>query len=166
MWWIPCTLGGEYKAKQNWCHKLFQCKNFLKFKDVLVLINDSECKKRLHGVWTAWFIVKWFTALTFYICSKQCLPIKLTRLLCHCFVNSDFPQKTNLAFYKYTVKVLKFMQKKRKANEMFSKIVCGSKVTSQGTLQINKIHLDHGCCWQHLQEAIKKLHFFSEGIVI
>ena len=95
----------------------FQCKNFLKFKNILVLINDSECKKRLHGVWTAWFIVKWFTiAAWLFMRSKQCLP-KLTRLLCHCFVNSGFCQKTNFAYYKYNVEVLKFMEKKRKANK-------------------------------------------------
>ena len=48
----------------------FKCKNFLKFKNILVLINDSECKKRLHGVWTAWFIVKWFTVADF-LCAQS-----------------------------------------------------------------------------------------------
>ena len=48
-------------------------------------------------------------------------------LICHCFVNLGFHQKTNFAYYKYTVKVLKFLEKRRKANEIFSKIVYGSK---------------------------------------
>ena len=52
-----------------------------------------------------------------FIRLKQCL----TRLLWHCFVNSGFRQKTNFAYYKYTVEVLKFIEKKRKANEIFSK---------------------------------------------
>ena len=57
-----------------------------------------------------------------FICSKQCLPIKLTRLLCQCFVNSGFPQKTNFAYYKYTVKVLKFMEKKGRQMKYFQKL--------------------------------------------
>ena len=38
----------------------FHSKNFLKIQE-FASVDDSEGKKRLHGVWTAWFIVKWFT---------------------------------------------------------------------------------------------------------
>ena len=86
-----------------------------------------------------------------FIHLKQCLP-KLTRLLCHCFVNSAFRQKTNFAIINiYTVEVLKFMEKKGRQMKYFQKFYMAcSKLTSQRTLQINNIHLDHGCCWQQI----------------
>ena len=73
-------LGGEYKAKQNHCCKLvvlpeFQSKNFLPIQEH-PSVDDSEGKKRLHGVSTAWFIVKWFTVPDFFIHLKQCLPLQ------------------------------------------------------------------------------------------
>ena len=56
-----------------------------------------------------------------FIHLKQCLP-KLTRLLCHCFVNSGFRQKTNFAIINiYTVEVLKFMEKKGRQMKYFQK---------------------------------------------
>ena len=39
------------------------------------------------------------------------------------FCELGISSKTNFAYYKYTVKVLKFLEKRRKANEIFSKIV-------------------------------------------
>ena len=44
------------------------------------------------------------------------------RLLGHCFVNSGFRQKTSFAYYKYTVEVLKFMEKKGRQMKYFQKL--------------------------------------------
>ena len=64
---IFTALGGKYKAKEKniVCRKMsflwkFHGKNFLKIQE-FASVDDSGGKKRLHGVWTAWFIVKWFT---------------------------------------------------------------------------------------------------------
>ena len=63
-------------------------------------VDDSEAKKRLHGVWTVWFIVEWFTVADFLYAWSNVYHnrVKLTRLLCHCFVNLGFPHKTNFAY--------------------------------------------------------------------
>ena len=86
----------------NWVFcQSFSVRIFLKIQQCLS-VDDSEGKKSLHGVWTAWFIVKWLTVADFlYARSNVCHNrAKLTRLFCHCFVNLQFPQKTNCA-YKY-----------------------------------------------------------------
>ena len=64
---IFTALGGKYKAKEKniVCPKMsflwkFHGKNFLKIQE-FASVDDSESKKRLRGVWTAWFIAKWFT---------------------------------------------------------------------------------------------------------
>ena len=67
-------------------------KNSLKIQEY-PSVDDFEGKKRLHGVWKAWFIVKWVNVADFlYI--RSCLPlpgkINDAALACHCFVNSGF----------------------------------------------------------------------------
>ena len=64
---IFTALGGKYKAKEKniVCPKMsflwkFHGENFLKIQE-FASVDDSESKKRLRGVWTAWFIAKWFT---------------------------------------------------------------------------------------------------------
>ena len=66
---IFTALGGEYKAEQNRCCELgvlptFHSKAFLKIHEY-PSADDFKGKKRLHGVYTAWFIVKWFTVADF-----------------------------------------------------------------------------------------------------
>ena len=99
-------LGGDYKAKQNRCWKQgllpkFQSKNFLKIQEY-PRVNDSVGKKRRRVVWTVRFIVEWFklTVADFLYAQSRVhhYRAKLTRLLCHRFVNSGFPRKTNFAY--------------------------------------------------------------------
>ena len=48
-------------------------KNSLKIQEY-PSVDDFEGKKRLHGVWKAWFIVKWVNVADFlYI--RSCLPL-------------------------------------------------------------------------------------------
>ena len=55
------------------------------------------------------------------------------------------------------------MEKKRKAN-IFENCTCQRvKMARNTALQINNAHLDRGRCWQHLQEATKKLSH-SRGV--
>ena len=66
---IFTPLGGEYKAQQNRCCELvvlpkFHSKAFFK-RHEYPSADDFEGKKRLQGVYTALFIVKWFTVADF-----------------------------------------------------------------------------------------------------
>ena len=65
-------LGSEYEEKQNRCCKLvvlpkFQSKYFMQIQEHPSVDDSEGNKKRLHGVSTAWFIVKWFTVPDFFI---------------------------------------------------------------------------------------------------
>ena len=84
-------------AVLNWVFKS-KSKKFLKIQEC-PSVDDSEGKKRLHGVWTASSIVKWFTLADFLYARNNVYHYreKLTRLLCHCFGNLEFPRKTNFA---------------------------------------------------------------------
>ena len=91
------TLRGEYKAKQSRRRKLgvlpkFQSKNFLKTREY-PSVDNSEGKKRLHGDWTAWFIVKRFTVVYVLYARSNIYhyTAKLRRLLCHRFVRDCCP---------------------------------------------------------------------------
>ena len=98
----------------------FQSKNFLKIQEYNS-VDDSKGTKRLHGIWRAWFIVKWFTVVDFLPARSNVNlhnRAKLSRLLLHCFVNSGFPRKTNFA---YTQRLI--YGEKRKAN-VFENCTC------------------------------------------
>ena len=48
-------------AVVNWVFcQSFRVRTFFKIQEY-PSVDDSEGKKRVHGVWTAWFIVEWFT---------------------------------------------------------------------------------------------------------
>ena len=75
---------------------------FWKYKNVLVLMILKVRKVFMVFEQHDLIIVKWFTVADFLyaqnnVCHNRA---KLTRLLCHCFANLWFPQKTNCA-YKY-----------------------------------------------------------------
>ena len=48
-------------AVVNWVFcQSFRERTFFKIQEY-PSVDDSEGKKRVHGVWTVWFIVEWFT---------------------------------------------------------------------------------------------------------
>ena len=60
-------------AVVNWVFCQSFSKNSLKTQEY-PSVEDFEGKKRLHGVWKAWFIVKWVTVADF-LNIRWCLPL-------------------------------------------------------------------------------------------
>ena len=52
-------------------------------------VDDSEAKKRLHGVWTVWFIVEWFTVADFLYAFYTSAVVLYSGLSTILFVNRE-----------------------------------------------------------------------------
>ena len=100
------------------------------------------------------FIAKWFTVVDLHTLEAMFLLTTTVekRPLCHCFVNSGFPRKTNFAWKEKLI-----YGEKRKEN-IFENCTCKQvNMAGNTALQLNNAHLDSSRCWQHVQEATKKL---------